>query len=159
MYPWHWLCTRDTGCAQSHWLSDGDTGYVPVTLTLYSWHWEYTVTLAVWWCLIYTAFTLTEPVAVLGSQIPYLWLWLACNTVFQYICINTVFQLTTECTSLTGESECDLTHRWVIMWPHSQAGNNVTSLTGESECDLTHRWVIMWPHSQVGNNVTSLTGG
>lgn len=44
-----------------------------------------------------------EPIVmpVLGVAIPYMWGLLICNTIFQYICINAVFQLTTECSSLT----------------------------------------------------------
>ncbi|XP_067935006.1 nucleotide sugar transporter SLC35B4-like [Watersipora subatra] len=36
-----------------------------------------------------------------GVAIPYMWGLLICNTFFQYICINSVFQLTSTCTSLT----------------------------------------------------------
>jgi UDP-xylose/UDP-N-acetylglucosamine transporter B4 len=37
----------------------------------------------------------------LGAVVPWAWLWLLFNTITQYICIKSVFILTTECTSLT----------------------------------------------------------
>ncbi|XP_048739866.2 UDP-xylose and UDP-N-acetylglucosamine transporter-like isoform X2 [Ostrea edulis] len=47
-------------------------------------------------------FNQTTPVDVgLGFSVPQMWLFLAGNILTQYICIRSVFILTTECTSLT----------------------------------------------------------
>ncbi|CAH1784512.1 unnamed protein product [Owenia fusiformis] len=46
-------------------------------------------------------FNNSEPINVLGIPIPCLWLYLAGNVITQYICIRSVFILTTECQSLT----------------------------------------------------------
>lgn len=45
----------------------------------------------------------SEPVSipVVGASIPILWLYLIANCLTQYICISSVFVLTTECSSLT----------------------------------------------------------
>ncbi|XP_031633933.1 UDP-xylose and UDP-N-acetylglucosamine transporter-like [Contarinia nasturtii] len=45
----------------------------------------------------------SEPVAVpiVGVSIPILWLYLLANCLTQYLCISSVFVLTTECSSLT----------------------------------------------------------
>uniref|UniRef100_A0A0B7BPR0 Sugar phosphate transporter domain-containing protein n=1 Tax=Arion vulgaris TaxID=1028688 RepID=A0A0B7BPR0_9EUPU len=37
----------------------------------------------------------------LGVTVPWAWMWLVFNTITQYICIKSVFILTTECASLT----------------------------------------------------------
>lgn len=44
----------------------------------------------------------TEPTTVLpGITLPIAWVWLIANCLTQYMCIGSVFVLTTECTSLT----------------------------------------------------------
>lgn len=43
----------------------------------------------------------SEPVAIGGLAIPLLWLYLIGNVLTQYMCISSVYVLTTECTSLT----------------------------------------------------------
>lgn len=45
----------------------------------------------------------SEPYAIpiLGAEIPILWVYLIGNVLTQYICISSVYVLTTECTSLT----------------------------------------------------------
>lgn len=47
--------------------------------------------------------TNSEPytIPVLGLDIPILWLYLLANVLTQYLCISSVYVLTTECTSLT----------------------------------------------------------
>ncbi|XP_061186334.1 UDP-xylose and UDP-N-acetylglucosamine transporter-like [Saccostrea echinata] len=49
-----------------------------------------------------TLFNQTTPVSLgLGFSVPQMWLFLAGNILTQYICIRSVFILTTECTALT----------------------------------------------------------
>lgn len=45
----------------------------------------------------------SEPVELpfIGYAIPILWIYLILNSLTQYLCISSVFMLTTECTSLT----------------------------------------------------------
>lgn len=43
----------------------------------------------------------TEPVSVLVCNIPIAWIYLFANCLTQYLCISSVFVLTTECSSLT----------------------------------------------------------
>lgn len=47
--------------------------------------------------------TQSEPYEIpfIGLIIPMLWLWLILNVVTQYLCISSVYVLTTECSSLT----------------------------------------------------------
>uniref|UniRef100_A0A4D5RFC3 Putative udp-n-acetylglucosamine transporter n=1 Tax=Ixodes scapularis TaxID=6945 RepID=A0A4D5RFC3_IXOSC len=48
------------------------------------------------------SFTQSEPLAYpLFALIPKAWAYLFCNTVMQYVCIRSVYVLTTECSSLT----------------------------------------------------------
>lgn len=65
---------------------------LPGFLILYKNIWEHTMIA-----------TNSEPVAVpiLGVDIPILWLYLLGNVLTQYLCISSVYVLTTECTSLT----------------------------------------------------------
>ncbi|BFZ10913.1 hypothetical protein BsWGS_13952 [Bradybaena similaris] len=48
-------------------------------------------------------FNLSDPYMIpgFGITVPWAWLWLLYNTITQYICIKSVFILTTECASLT----------------------------------------------------------
>ncbi|XP_059141633.1 nucleotide sugar transporter SLC35B4-like [Physella acuta] len=51
----------------------------------------------------FSQFNTSEPYSVpsLGMVLPWAWLWLLFNTISQFICIKSVFILTTECSSLT----------------------------------------------------------
>ena len=45
-------------------------------------------------------FSASEPISLLVFSMPILWLYLIANTLTQYVCISSVFVLTTECASL-----------------------------------------------------------
>ena len=49
----------------------------------------------------YVLFNQSEPVNLIWFSMPIVWLYLIFNTLTQYVCISSVFVLTTECTSLT----------------------------------------------------------
>lgn len=46
-------------------------------------------------------FNVSEPLSLIYFTIPIMWFYLILNTLTQYVCISSVFVLTTECTSLT----------------------------------------------------------
>lgn len=48
-----------------------------------------------------TLFNQSDPVNLIFISMPLIWLYLIGNTLTQYLCISSVFVLTTECTSLT----------------------------------------------------------
>lgn len=47
--------------------------------------------------------TASQPIAIplIGGSLPILWIYLIANCLTQFLCISSVFTLTTECTSLT----------------------------------------------------------
>ncbi|XP_052213649.1 UDP-xylose and UDP-N-acetylglucosamine transporter-like [Dreissena polymorpha] len=47
------------------------------------------------------AFNKSEPMSLMFMSVPKMWVFLAANTITQYICIRSVFTLTAECTALT----------------------------------------------------------
>lgn len=49
----------------------------------------------------YNAFNNSEPYDLMFFSLPIIWIYLIGNTLTQYVCIKSVFVLTTECTSLT----------------------------------------------------------
>ncbi|XP_029553072.1 UDP-xylose and UDP-N-acetylglucosamine transporter isoform X3 [Salmo trutta] len=51
-------------------------------------------------CVLFSQSTPVE-VPVIGQAVPVLWLYLLLNVITQYVCIRSVFILTTECASLT----------------------------------------------------------
>lgn len=65
---------------------------LPFFLTLYSNIWEHTV--------IATE-SVPYPVPIVGIDVPLLWVYLLGNVLTQYLCISSVYVLTTECSSLT----------------------------------------------------------
>lgn len=73
-----------------HWMDVQHLLPLPGFLLLYNNIWEHMVIASH-----------TEPVNLLVCNIPIAWIYLLANCLTQYLCISSVFVLTTECSSLT----------------------------------------------------------